>query len=167
MAVLWDISTHSPPVHVHACVHHHSLSVPQYLPKLRQMLQNSFKGCSMLSHPTVPHYSETMATASQETMRRLVVSNIPDVVGPHFGVMLADRATCSHVLYTASLTLPNTYVNRSNRASDKMNISQDKLIEHGGHDDGGFSHAHILQFRAAIHAVVTAPRGPGPFRDVL
>lgn len=79
----------------------------------------------------------------------------------------ADRATCSHLLYIVSLTLRNTYVNRSNRASDKMNISQYMLIEHGGRNDGGFSYAHILQFRSAIHAVVTAPRGSVPFRDVL
>lgn len=76
----------------------------------------------------------------------------------------ADRAACSHVLYIPSLTPWNTYVNR---ASNKINISHYKLIEHDGCNDGGFTHAHILQFRAAIHAVVTAPRGSVPFRDVL
>lgn len=77
-----------------------------------------------------------------------------------------DRATCSHVLYMASLTLRNTYVYRTN-CTDQMNISYDELMEYSDRNDAGFGHAHILLFRAAIHAVVTAPRGSVPFRDVL
>lgn len=112
---------------------------------------------------TVPRYSETMATPHQKIRCLQSCLKCSRCGWTSLWCHAVLTGSHSHVLYILPLALWNTYVNRTNHASDSMNISHYKLIEHGVGNDGGFSQDHVLQFRAANHAVVTSARGSAPF----
>lgn len=121
-SVLQDISSHFTPV-CHA--------------RLTRGIWNSSNKFlrPQITKPTVIHFPETMAT--------------PGVVGSRLShpepSLSTDRPTYSHVLYKPSPTLRYTYAICSCHASDQLNISHYKLIEHGGSNDNGSIFQSSLQ----------------------